>query len=269
MNSTTCTYFNSLDIFYRYYSDINNDPKCELKQYVYSAIFALPQPSIIDFGVSKWPSDYNKKDVCPRALFVQNWSDGKLGFIGGKVENQETILEAMNREFYEETGSEFKFQDNHYAFTIFNSEKNSATHLYLLVLNNVTDMEDIIINFTKQSHREAYLDEVFSLSCIPLFIEGPYDDDISNYNIMNIWGLPKFLTLHGGIFSPTLQNDYKVREILIVMLLYSKIIDENLMKRIFKLANSFINGNDRIVLLPTFEDFLNISGVKSVINLNV
>lgn len=52
--------------------------------------------------------DPSKKDVVLIKKLKPEWQKGKLNGVGGKIEENETPLEAMRREFKEETGGEIE-----------------------------------------------------------------------------------------------------------------------------------------------------------------
>jgi 8-oxo-dGTP diphosphatase len=123
-------------------------------------------------------SDDNKEV----ALIKKNrphWQSGKFNGIGGKVEFGEIPLEAMAREFYEETGvSEFGFQK--FATIDFS---NAIIHCYkininLKLLNSITDEEVYI--FPVNDLPKNLVDDVAWM--IPMCIHTHYLHDIKISN---------------------------------------------------------------------------------------
>jgi 8-oxo-dGTP pyrophosphatase MutT (NUDIX family) len=238
------------------------------KHFVYGTVIFQPEHAVIDFGPSAWPAKYSKKVSCPLVLLVQGWTDAMFGLVGGKVEKKESVVDAMNREFLEETGSAINFDFEHdYKFSTYNPADDGSiarlTHLFVKIIHDRHVFQDILVNFHVNSGREAYLDEVFTLVGLPLFIEGPEDILAVNWQ-NNIWGLPRYLTSHhGGFLTPTLQSSYVVREHFVVMLLCSKLISIDLMRRVFYLC---LGIQESPHLLPTFDDFIaNSPGLAEVL----
>ena len=234
----------------------NNQSQIKRKQNVYSTIIYVPTNFQIDFGPATWPSAFDKNKFCLRVLFIQGWTDAKFGFIGGKVEHNETIIDALNREFLEETGSEVNFTMNDYLFSSLISQTSTINHIFVKTTNDLNYFQSILINFHQNSSREAYMNECFTLTALPLFIEGPINsEDYSWQN--NVWGLPRYLTAHGGFLTPTSNNTYHLRNELLFILILIKLIDLQLLKRIIELSNLLtINDSINNIPLKSYEEFL-------------
>jgi 8-oxo-dGTP pyrophosphatase MutT (NUDIX family) len=245
-------------------------------------IYVPSEGSRIDFGVSQWPPVAKKQIVCPRVLLVSTWTDGKFGFVGGASKGTESPLETMNREFEEEIGTDFKFSIDDHCFSIV--EKNVPTHIFAHVTDDVNLFTNILSTFHRNQSRKAYVDEVFTATGIPIFVEGPANPaDFSWEN--NIWGLPRYLTFQGGTLTPTLNGDYTPRDQLLLVLLKRNVVSVPLMRRIFGLARVFqrdlLIAHDAVVakalaagqqppladkaILPTFDEFLSKDGVAAVL----
>lgn len=228
------------------------------KHFVYGTVIFQPERPLIDFGPSAWPAKYSKKVSCPLVLLVQGWTDARFGLIGGKVEKKESIIEAMNREFQEETGSAIIFDIEHdYKFSTYIPNNDGSitqmTHLFVKVIYDRQAFQEILINFHINCDREAYLEEVFSLVGLPLFIEGPEDVSSVTWD-NNIWGLPRYLTSHhGGFLTPTLRSNYIIREHFIIMLLCSKVVSFDVMRRVFYLCSGITESP---LPLPLFDEFI-------------
>jgi 8-oxo-dGTP pyrophosphatase MutT (NUDIX family) len=220
-----------------------------------------PENTVIDFGESAWPPKYKKKDVCPLVLTMQGWTDARLGFVGGKSEPGEDPVETINREFYEETGTKLEFGGDDHLFSCV--DIRSQCHIFAKIITDREEFQDILKTFHDVSldddlnkPRESYIDEVISLVALPLFVEGPdeFDLDLQNRGWNQIWGLPRYLTTHGGgIFSPTLATNYIVREQFLLILFALDIVDKELMRRIFYLANACGQNS---VDLPDYDLFM-------------
>lgn len=248
----------------KYYSSINQcnleNPPGNCRHLAYGTVVYLPSSPLIDFGPSTWPPVHIKKLVCPRVLMCQAWVDGRLTFVGGKSEKNESPVACLNREFHEETGSKVIFSEDERIFSRFGDGQTS--HFFLKIFSIHEEFIELLINFHRQHLREAYVDEVFGLVGLPIWVEGP-DNPLAASGNKDIWGLPRFLTPNGGgLMSLTLGNDFKVREQLLIILLKLKLVDENLMRKVFTLANSLTSNP---VPLPTYEDFMNIPGLADVL----
>jgi len=195
---------------------LTSQPKC--KQSVYGTVLFIPQNFRLDFGRSVWPSPYQKKICSPIILFCQGWTDGRSGFLGGQIEKDESVLEAMNREFFEETGSPVHFSMSEYLFSYINPAGNQMSHVFLRITHDREYFTTILSNFHGSPDRKAYVDEIISLSGVPLWVEGPENAaDVSWSN--NVWGLPRLLAMNGGFLTGTLNNSNIVRDQLVLILL--------------------------------------------------
>jgi len=187
----------------------------------------------------------------------QGWVDGRLGFVGGKCRRDETAVDSLNREFLEESGTAIIFTNADFIFARHDGDKIS--HFFVKLLENQEDFIEILVNFHRQWERKAYVEEIFGLVGVPIWIEAP---DVVNAG--DVWGLPRFLSSHdGGAMTPTLACNYCVREQLLMLLMKLKLIDNSLMRRIILHANSL----DKLhaAQLPSFEEFMSITGVSDIL----
>ncbi len=230
----------------------------------YGTIIFVPEAPVIDFGVEVYPSPFKKKDVCPQILLVQMWTDGLFGFAGGRSKSGELPLSTVNREFAEETGTVVAFTEDDFLFS--HVEGQQVSHMYGKVTHDRDFFRQLLVGFHGKTSsgvdRDAYVDEIFSLSGLPLFVEGPPTlSEVGWGN--NVWGLPRYLVAQGhGLFTPTIRCDHLVRFNFILVLLKMKVIDMTLMERIFLLSEAVGPSPSS---LPSFEDFLNFPGVRSVL----
>ena len=195
---------------------ITSTQKC--KQSAYGTVLFIPQNFRLDFGRSVWPSPYEKKTCSPIILLCQGWTDGRAGFVGGQIEKDESVLQAINREFLEETGSSVNFSMSEYLFSHINPAGNQMSHVFLQTTHDRAYFTTILSNFHTCPDRKAYVDEIMSLSGVPLWVEGPEDAaDVSWNN--NVWGLPRLLAMNGGFLTGTLNNSNIVRDQLVLILM--------------------------------------------------
>ena len=97
------------------------------------------------------------------------------------------------------------------AFGHLHIRRRSAVQLYCSV-------KAVLSNFHGSPDRKAYVDEIISLSGVPLWMEGPENAaDVSWSN--NVWGLPRLLAMNGGFLTGTLNNSNIVRDQLVLILL--------------------------------------------------
>jgi 8-oxo-dGTP pyrophosphatase MutT (NUDIX family) len=260
-----------------YFADLNEAEKAasaeingkKSKTRCFGTVAYLPPADTtkVDFGESQWPNPNKKKIVCPRVLLVSTWTDGKFGFIGGASEGGENPMEAMTREFAEETGTTIPFESADHCFSIVGN--NTATHIFARVTNDLDFFTSILAHFHTDNQREAYVEEVFTLVGLPIFLEGPADPAEFSWK-KNIWGIARYLTFQNGILTPTLSGQYEPRDHFILILLKLKIVSVDLMKRIFALAHVFQRDMDPTtagpVYLPSFDKFIAKSGVAAVLD---
>lgn len=169
------------------------------------------------------------------------------------------MIDALNREYHEEIGLKLQFESDDYIFSCLHN--NCISHFYVRVESNRDIFQSLLIHFHSNYCRDAYIEEVFSIMSIPLWIEGP--EDISTVSWRNnVWGLPRYLTQAGGFLSPTLQNNFIVRDHFLLILLALDVINQDLMRRIFVLSDCLKEKS--FVKLPSFDEYLNIPGVMDV-----
>lgn len=247
----------------RYYGSIESiDDPIIARFTCYGTIIYVPADPLIDFGPSYYPQrEHIKKTFCPRVLLISTWTDGKWGFIGGAGNAGETPLACMNREFEEEVGMSAEFCDEDYSFSQRVGTANRATHVYTKITHDLSFFTSCLTSFHGASGRTAYVDEVISITGLPLWIEGPevlqpgLEVWYAQYNrpYMHIpcrtWrlnyshflhvffdrGLPRFLVGNGamGMFSSGPWKDQmdNVREQFLLTLLASGVVSKELMQR--------------------------------------
>lgn len=98
----------------------------------------------------------NAKDVqCPCVIMVDRW-DGRMGFPGGTVAQDETLEDALKREIFEEIGINIQ-KDK--IFPIVSHEKKIRTHFYGLEVTEIEFMHiyyHILNNFARSILLHAY-----------------------------------------------------------------------------------------------------------------
>lgn len=83
-------------------------------------------------------SEEKRKSTIPLVLMLSRW-DGKIGFIGGHIDEGETPLSCVIRELQEEIGYSLPEEFIHNVnFVCCHSLKNHKTYLYTLKVNEVT-----------------------------------------------------------------------------------------------------------------------------------
>lgn len=167
----------------------------------------------------------------------------------------------MNREFFEETGSEGQFSDRDFLFcyATFDPTRNKSrvSHIYAKICCNYREFNDILVNFHMRHTREAYINEVLGLIGYPVWIEGPENmADVSWSN--NIWGLPRHWSGNDGFLSSTLANSSTVLEQFILILVCKKILDVKILKRVFALSKHLSESSLSI------DDYLSRPGLLDV-----
>lgn len=96
-------------------------------------------------------SESARKTIVPVVLMLQRW-DGKIGFIGGNVEEGEDLLTAALREFKEEAG--FVIKDEHLEnmqLLCSHETKNLVTHLMGWKVPESV-LREVLINNHKADH---------------------------------------------------------------------------------------------------------------------
>eukprot|EP01035_Chromulina_nebulosa_P002024 gene2024-2733_t len=233
----------------------------KLKQSTYGTVLFIPQDFRVDFGRSVWPSPYQKKICSPIVLLCQGWTDGRSGFIGGQIEKGESVFQSMNREFLEEAGSSANFTMSEYLFSYINPAGNQMSHVFVQTTHDRNYFTSILSNFHTSPDRKAYIDEIFSITGVPLWVEGPENaEDVSWNN--NVWGLPRLLAMNGGFLTGTLNNSNIVRDQLVLILLRSGVVDDAAMRRVFQLAARVPNSS---LTVANYDSLLNTPGVAQVL----
>ena len=247
----------------RYYATIDSiDVFCR-KHNSYGTIIFLPPEAVIDFGEETWPQPDNiKKSKCPRVLMVSTWMDNKFGLVGGAKEADESPVQTMNREFYEEMGTCVEFKNDDHIFSSVNG--NRATHVYAKVTRDLEFFNSLMCNFYRDD-RNAYLDEVLSVVALPIWIEGPSVESIADDNV---WGLPRFLMSNGavGCFSSGRFKDVQdtTREEFLLLLLATGVITPDAMSRIARLTQAKVFTHSPIKV-KDFNELCQMNGVIDVI----
>lgn len=133
-------------------------------------------------------NENEKQMIVPLVLMIDRW-DGCKGFIGGIVEEHETILQAAIRELKEEIGYELQSED------ILNQEfissyelDNLVTHLIAIEVS-FEKLKQIMSSFKNAQH---YLSEVSGVSAIQ-FINYPHTKSFDNFS--------------NSIFAPTVKEE--------------------------------------------------------------
>lgn len=103
----------------------------------------------------KYFHDDIKHMKCPAVIMVDRW-DGRMGFPGGTMENNEPILEALRREIKEEIGISIRPEKVH---PIASHEWKICTHFYGLEVNELEFLHiyyHILNNFSRSILLHAY-----------------------------------------------------------------------------------------------------------------
>lgn len=128
-------------------------------------------------AISPWK--YFKDDMqhlkCPALIMIDRW-DGRMGFPGGTVNEEETLLEALVREIKEEIGITIKPDKVH---PIATHENKIVTHFYGLkvleveflhiyyhVLNNFS--RSILLHAYEEGDASHFMSEITGIKIVPL-----------------------------------------------------------------------------------------------------
>lgn len=112
----------------------------------------------------------------PLVLMVQRW-DGCKGFIGGNVDEGETLLTALSRELKEEAN--FVLSEDEFLSLIpvcSHKTENKVTHLFTVEISYVR-MKELIANSVKAEH---FMSEIVGLLAIP-FVNYPHQKSFDNF----------------------------------------------------------------------------------------
>ena len=183
----------------------------------------------------------------------------------------------MNREFEEEIGYKAGaiFRDEDYCFSVKINER-TCSHIYARIYTDLAAYNEILSSFHLE--REAYIDEVFGLASLPLWIEGP--DTIKKVKWGNsIHGLPKMLA-PGGAFKTKGDNN-RTREQFLLLLRCLNILDDLNLSRTFYLTSFFqqsvkacapdpklppqVQGLSQVTNLHTWKEFISTPGIKQIL----
>eukprot|EP00596_Hydrurales_sp_CCMP1899_P007453 CAMPEP_0119049706 /NCGR_PEP_ID=MMETSP1177-20130426/65980_1 /TAXON_ID=2985 /ORGANISM="Ochromonas sp, Strain CCMP1899" /LENGTH=183 /DNA_ID=CAMNT_0007027249 /DNA_START=212 /DNA_END=763 /DNA_ORIENTATION=+ len=144
----------------------------------------------------------------------------------------------MNREFLEEVGTAVTYTNEDHCFSYLDTSKPNQHVLTSVFCKHTSDVNlfNSILAAFHTLDRKAYVDEVLGVVGLPLFLEGPENPADYNGWSVNIYGLPKYLTWQGGIFSRPNAMTSPARDHFLLVLLKSRVISVVLMTRIFDLC---------------------------------
>lgn len=250
-----------------FYSKAITEENSSGKYACYGTVIYLPENYIIDFGPPQYPTRYNKKLVCPRVLLLSSWADGKFGFVGGGREKIDARpIDCMNREFDEEMGTAGGdvFNEHDYLFTV-KTEMHSTrgkitkfTHIFCKLTQELRFFNGLLSSF--HTDRDAYLDEVFGIVTLPLWIEAP--EDICGVPYHHVLGIPRLICGNCGAGCLTTQTSLHpvddFRNQFLLTLLMTKVVSIPLMKRIFYLSTAFSTA----IPMKTFKEFTSQNGIR-------
>lgn len=127
--------------------------------------------------ISPWKyfKDNIKSMRCPAVIMIDRW-DGRIGFPGGTVDGDESLIDALVREVKEEIGINVKPDKVH---PIATHEGKIATHLYGLevleveflhiyyhILNNFS--RSILLHAYEEGDESHFMSEITGIKIIPL-----------------------------------------------------------------------------------------------------
>lgn len=128
--------------------------------------------------ISPWKyfMDEMKHTICPAVIMIDRW-DGRIGFPGGTLEENEPLLEALVREIKEEIGIKVK-PDKVQEVVSFEDEK-IVTHLYALYVHEIEFLHiyyHILNNFARSILKHAYeeddeshfMSEITGIKIVPI-----------------------------------------------------------------------------------------------------
>lgn len=107
--------------------------------------------------ISPWKyfKDEIAHDNCPAVIMIDRW-DGRMGFPGGTVDEDEPLLDALKREIKEEIGIRVR---RHKVHPIASQEWKICTHFYGLEVNELEFLHiyyHILNNFSRSILLHAY-----------------------------------------------------------------------------------------------------------------
>lgn len=128
-------------------------------------------------SISPWK--YFKDDMqhlkCPALIMIDRW-DGRMGFPGGTVNENETLMDALVREIKEEIGITVKPAQVH---PIVSHESRIVTHFYGLkvleaeflhiyyhILNNFS--RSILLHAYEEGDQSHFMSEITGIKIVPL-----------------------------------------------------------------------------------------------------
>ena len=179
---------------------LREQQKYNLKISCYATIIYNPAHKVIDFGIPTWPPTLLKKEVSARVLLVSTWTDGRWGLIGGGCRKDESPVQAICREFEEETGYRYAFSESNFQFGHITEKR--ATFTFCAISHDLSFFNSILAGFYSIDRR-AYPDEVLAICGYPIWVEGPSSISEVSWDC-NIFGFARHLVSNGGFMTPTL-----------------------------------------------------------------
>lgn len=128
-------------------------------------------------SISPWK--YFKDDMqhlkCPALIMIDRW-DGRMGFPGGTVNENETLMDALVREVKEEIGITIKPDQVHpiathenkivthfYGLKVLEAE---FLHIYYHILNNFS--RSILLHAYEEGDESHFMSEITGIKIVPL-----------------------------------------------------------------------------------------------------
>ena len=110
-------------------------------------------------------------------------------------------LQAMNREFLEETGARGNFKPEHHLCVTLQGPATRCivNHLFVRIERDAAEFSRLLRCFGGDEHlsqmNSGYLNEVFAVTGLPIFIEGPeVASTASKLDPWRIHGLPRYIS---------------------------------------------------------------------------